>query len=93
VLAVGEEGTGAAGGATNGATPASQPVLRRYVLAPQDPVRAGELGRACSVSPALGQVLLNRGIVTSEHAQRYLSPKLAELSRPDQMADRARAAI
>lgn len=64
----------------------------RYVLASQDPIRAAELGRACSVSPTLGQVLLNRGLEQADYARTFLAPKLAHLTRPDGMADRARAA-
>ncbi|HEY6880085.1 MAG TPA: single-stranded-DNA-specific exonuclease RecJ [Polyangiales bacterium] len=60
----------------------------RFVLTPQDPARAGELGRALSISPLIAQVLLNRGIAHAEPAKTFLSPKLAHLTRPDQMADR-----
>lgn len=65
---------------------------RRYVLTPQDPIRAGELGRACAISPVLAQVLLNRGIEQEQGAKYFLSPKLAHLTRPDGMADRTVAA-
>jgi single-stranded-DNA-specific exonuclease len=65
---------------------------RRYVLSPQDPARAGELGRACGVSPVIAQVLLNRGIVEGAEAKAFLQPKLAQLTQPDGMLDRARAA-
>lgn len=65
---------------------------RNFVLAPQDPARASELARACGVSPVLGQVLLNRGLDRDAGVQRYLSPKLADLTRPDAMIDRSRAA-
>ncbi len=64
----------------------------RFVLTEQDPGRASELGRACGVSPALGQVLLNRGLEHETDALRFFAPKLADLTRPDRMADRARAA-
>ena len=61
-------------------------------MMPQDPARAAELARACSISPALGQVLLNRGYGQADGARTFLSPKLAHLTRPDGMADRAIAA-
>jgi single-stranded-DNA-specific exonuclease len=64
----------------------------RFVLRPQDPARAGELGRACAVSPVIAQVLLNRGIQHEHPARYYLAPKLAHLTLPDAMADRSLAA-
>jgi single-stranded-DNA-specific exonuclease len=67
-------------------------LTRRYALAPQDPALAGELGRACGVSPVIAQVLLNRGIGEAGVAQQFLQPKLAQLTRPDGMADRTQAA-
>jgi single-stranded-DNA-specific exonuclease len=60
----------------------------RFVLAPQDPLRAGELGRALAISPLIAQVLLNRGIDGAEPAKTFLAPKLAHLTKPDAMADR-----
>jgi len=72
---------------------AASPVVRpRFVVRPQDPARAGELGRACAISPVLAQVLLNRGIADEHPAKYFLAPKLAHLTRPDAMADRALAA-
>jgi single-stranded-DNA-specific exonuclease len=59
---------------------------------PQDPLRAAEHGRAHGVSPLIGQVLLNRGLVDGDGVTRFLTPKLAHLTRPDQMVDRAVAA-
>src|SRR4051794_8757618 len=67
-------------------------IRRRFMLTPQDPLRAGELARSCAVSPAVGQVLLNRGFTQLEGAKLFLDPKLAHLTRPDGMVDRARAA-
>lgn len=72
--------------------PAPARLTRRYVLKAQDPVRAGELGRACGVSPVVAQVLLNRGLLESLEAKAFLQPKLAHLTQPDAMLDRARAA-
>lgn len=80
-----------------GITPTSTAVIAaavrpRFVLRPQDPARAGELGRACDVSPVIAQVLLNRGIDTEHPARHFLGPKLAHLTLPDAMADRTIAA-
>jgi single-stranded-DNA-specific exonuclease len=72
--------------------PPQPPCTARYRMMPQDPARASELARACSVSPALGQVLLNRGFGHADGARTFLAPKLAHLTRPDGMADRAIAA-
>jgi single-stranded-DNA-specific exonuclease len=65
---------------------------RRFVMKPQDPLRATELGRACAISPAIAQVLLNRGFAQEQRAKTFLAPKLAHLTQPDGMADRAIAA-
>lgn len=80
------------GGLPSEPPPRPLPATRKFVLVPQDPARAGELGRACGVSPALAQVLLNRGIAHEQSARFYLGPKLAHLTQPDAMADRAVAA-
>jgi single-stranded-DNA-specific exonuclease len=64
----------------------------RFELTPQDPTRAGELGRSLAISPLIAQVLLNRGIELPELAKTFLAPKLAHLTRPDGMADRTIAA-
>ncbi|MCA9603046.1 MAG: single-stranded-DNA-specific exonuclease RecJ [Myxococcales bacterium] len=57
-----------------------------------DPDAARELGRASGVGPTLGQVLLHRGFGDAEGARAFLEPKLASLSAPDAMRDRAPAA-
>ncbi|MDB4972197.1 MAG: Single-stranded-DNA-specific exonuclease RecJ [Myxococcaceae bacterium] len=72
--------------------PPRLPKAPRFVLSPQDPTRAGELGRACAISPAIAQVLLNRGILEESPARLFLAPKLAHLTLPDAMLDRALAA-
>ena len=63
---------------------------------PADPLAAGELGRALGLSPALAQVLLHRGFGEGAdqvaRARDFLSPKLADLTPPDAMLDRALAA-
>ncbi|MFT3921519.1 MAG: single-stranded-DNA-specific exonuclease RecJ [Myxococcales bacterium] len=72
--------------------PAPARLSRRYVLRQQDPARAEELARTCGVSPVIAQVLLNRGLFEGAEAQAFLQPKLANLTQPDGMLDRARAA-
>ncbi|HEX6245524.1 MAG TPA: single-stranded-DNA-specific exonuclease RecJ [Polyangiales bacterium] len=56
-----------------------------------DPLHAGELGRAWGVSPVIAQLLLDRGVDRAS-VDRFLYPKLAHLTAPDGMADRAIAA-
>lgn len=48
---------------------------------------AAELG----ISPVLAQVLINRGIKSSQEAQKFLEPELADLLSPFQMQDMQRA--
>jgi single-stranded-DNA-specific exonuclease len=66
-------------------------LIDSLVPLPTDPLRAGELGRAWGVSPVIAQLLLDRG-VGQHDAERFLFPKLAHLTVPDAMADRALAA-
>lgn len=62
----------------------------RFVSA--DPAAAGELARACGISPVIAQLLLSRGLQAQPQAQRFLFPKLAHLTPPDAMVDRGAAA-
>jgi single-stranded-DNA-specific exonuclease len=64
----------------------------RYDVRPCDPLAAGELGRALKLAPALAQVLLHRGHCDEAGAREFLSCRLAGLTLPDGMADRAIAA-
>lgn len=50
------------------------------------------LSRSLKLHPLVARVLASRGITAPETARRFLSPRLTELSRPDAMADRERAA-
>ncbi len=61
----------------------SSMVDTRWVLQPGDLGRATALARALKISPVTAQLLLNRGVDDPERARRFLSPKLAELRRPD----------
>ena len=53
---------------------------------------ARELALACGVGPALGQVLLQRGLGDPGAARAYLDPRLESLTSPADMADREAAA-
>ena len=50
------------------------------------------LSRSLHLHPLVARVLTARGITAPETAKRFLSPRLTELSRPEAMADRERAA-
>jgi single-stranded-DNA-specific exonuclease len=73
-------------------TSAASPVRRA------DPLAAGELGRAIGVSATVAQVLMHRGFADvgdgQQHARAraFLEPRLADLTPPDAMRDRAAAA-
>src|SRR6476646_4716545 len=64
-----------------------------WTLRAADPVRARDLARALAVSPVTAQLLLNRGVDDPERARRFLSPRLAELRRPDGDAPMAGFAV
>jgi single-stranded-DNA-specific exonuclease len=51
-----------------------------------------ELSRQLSLHPLVARVLVARGVVNPLVAKRFLSPRLADLTHPDAMADRALAA-
>ncbi|MGD8858963.1 MAG: single-stranded-DNA-specific exonuclease RecJ [Myxococcales bacterium] len=63
-----------------------------YSLRDAEPEAARELGAALGLSPAVAQVLLNRGIRDAERARAFLSPRLSDLTAPEGMADRSAAA-
>lgn len=58
----------------------------------ESPLDAASLARALGLHPLIARVLCARGMCTPEAARRFLSPRLADLSLPDAMADRALAA-
>jgi single-stranded-DNA-specific exonuclease len=64
----------------------------KYTLRAADPDAARELGRSAQIAPMVAQVLLQRGIGQPDLARAFTQPKLASLSAPDAMADRALAA-
>jgi single-stranded-DNA-specific exonuclease len=53
---------------------------------------ARELARSLSLHPLIARVLASRGVTEPAQARSLLSPKLAELTVPDAMADREEAA-
>jgi single-stranded-DNA-specific exonuclease len=55
-----------------------------------DETRAGALAAALGVRPLTARLLVARGIAEEERANRFLTPRLADLRRPDGMADLAR---
>ncbi len=68
--------------------------LGRHSVRRADAHAAGELGRTLGVSASLAQVLLHRGLSATDPAgaRDFLAPKLADLTPPDAMLDRALAA-
>src|SRR4051812_29327033 len=57
-----------------------------WEVKPVDWDRARAFGAAISVSAVTAQLLINRGVDDPERARRFLSPRPAELRRPDAMA-------
>ena len=53
---------------------------------------AREISRALRLHPLVARLLVVRGVTTAEAARGFLSPRLADLTRPDAMADRELAA-
>lgn len=58
---------------------------------PHDP-QAAELSRALRVHPVVARALVARGRTDPQGVARFLAPRLADLTRPDAMADREVAA-
>ena len=56
-----------------------------------DESRAGALAAALGVRPLTARLLVARGMAEAETATRFLTPRLADLRRPDGMADLPRA--
>ncbi len=55
---------------------------RRWQIHPQDPATARSLGVGLGIHPALAQILINRGIKSTDAAQRFLAPELKGLANP-----------
>jgi len=56
----------------------------RWIVQPAES-RADDLARSLRISPLVAQVLLNRGLDSSDSANAFLRPKLAGLIRPELM--------
>ena len=65
---------------------------RGYRVRSCDPLAAGELGRSLKLAPALAQILMHRGYGDESSAREFLGCRLAGLTQPDTMLDRALAA-
>ena len=55
---------------------------QRWVFAPTDPENAERLAIEAGVSPAVAQLLLNRGVEDAGAARTYLRPELSDLHDP-----------
>ena len=55
---------------------------QRWNIYPADPKRAATMARSIGISPAIAQVLLNRGMTTVDEAQVFLNPELEALPSP-----------
>ncbi|MCS6815141.1 MAG: single-stranded-DNA-specific exonuclease RecJ, partial [Cyanobacteria bacterium] len=55
---------------------------QRWQIAPAQPERAAELAHITQLSPLITQVLLNRGLQTSEQMQAFLDPDSDALPSP-----------
>ncbi|HEY2747442.1 MAG TPA: single-stranded-DNA-specific exonuclease RecJ [Polyangia bacterium] len=64
-----------------------------WEVRPADWDRARTLAAALSLSPVTAQLLINRGVDDPDRARRFLSPRLAELRRPDGPAAMAGFAV
>ena len=67
-------------------SPARSPA-RSWQSAPVDEERVAALAAAIGVRPLTAAILLGRGFGDSARAARFLAPRLADLRRPDGMAD------
>src|SRR5205085_7629346 len=54
----------------------------RWSLAPAQPLLAGQLANALRIPPLLAQCLLNRGLSEPDAINRFLQPRLKQLSDP-----------
>lgn len=55
---------------------------QRWNIYPADSKRAATMARSIGISPAIAQVLLNRGMTTVDEAQVFLNPELEALPSP-----------
>lgn len=57
-------------------------VRNEWCIAPQDDPGVAGLAEALAIPPILAQLLIRRGLVSTEAAQTFLNPSLAQLSDP-----------
>lgn len=70
--------------------PPQQLPNQRWQIADSQTLLAAQLAQATGLSPILGQVLLNRGVETSQQAQVYLYPETQAMPAPlEEFADLA----
>lgn len=67
-------------------------MVREWKVRPQNAALAKELSGALRLHPLVARVLVSRGVKEVGQARKFLQPKLADLTVPDQMADREVAA-
>lgn len=63
------------------------PLGKRWHLRSPDPALQGKLSRELGLSPAVAQILINRGIRDREQGDLFLSPRLDHLPPPREMKD------
>lgn len=64
-----------------------RPLEKRWHLRSPDPPLQGKLSRELGLSPAVAQILINRGIRDREQGNLFLSPRLDHLPPPREMKD------
>lgn len=68
------------------------PGMKRWRTASADPSAAAKLAAGIGVTTTVAEVLLRRGCSGAEQAERFLRPRLSDLSDPGQLPDMAPAA-
>lgn len=66
--------------------------MTTWEVATPDPAVVRALVRSLGLHPLVARVLAARGVIEPEQARAFLAPRLADLTRPDTMVDRALAA-
>ncbi len=65
--------------------------MKRWILSPPDPEKAGEISRSFNLSPLISQILVNRQVTTPEALSQFLQPSLGHLPDPSDMKDMDKA--
>lgn len=69
-----------------------KPLNQRWLVAEIDPLKAAELARSAQLPLLVAELLVARGIATSQEAEAFLHPEIANLTDPYAMAG-MRAAV